>query len=489
MPTGTISGAVTDPSGAVITNAKVAIINTDTGFRRLLSSGATGDFSASALTPGHYKVEAEAQGFKKLVRDADVLAGTITTIGIQLEIGSGSESVTVGAASAQLDYESHAVEGTITREQIQELPLNGRHFLQLAGLQAGVGVSPASTSIYNNQFDVSVMGGDPSQTRITGDGIANQDQVQGGTEQNFSQEIVEEFQISTTNFDLSTGLSSSEAINIVSRTGGNEFHGGGYFFFRDHNMAAYPGLQRDPTNPDPFFARRQSGGTFSGPIMKNKLFFFGNVEHTNQMAAVNVRPSDPALAHFGGIFENPYNGTQPSVRLDYQLNQNNTLFARYSHDGNTGFGPRNGGLPSDWVSNKNWADQSMIGWTSTLRPTMVNDLRLAYTYWSNRNLDASAAQCHGCIGLGGPMINVDGAGFTIGNESDSPQGQTARHWFRGPPRHPGWDEALVLMIVRRTSTGGWRHSINGEATGASDSGLRFDARHFENGRINSILRS
>jgi len=429
VPTGTISGAVIDPSGAAVTNARVVVTSADTGFTRLMSSGESGDFSASALTAGHYRVEAEAPGFKKLVRDdVDVVAGAITKVDMQLQLGTSSESVTVAASAAQLDYESHSVEGTITREQIQALPLNGRHFLQLAGLQPGVGVSPASTSIYNNQFNVSVMGGDSSQTRITVDGITNQDQVQGGTEQNFSQEVVQEFQISTTNFDLSTGLSSSGAINIVSRTGGNDFHGGAYFFFRDHNMAAYPGLQRDPTNPDPFFARRQSGGTFSGPIIKNKLFFFANVEHTNQMSVTNVQPTSPDFAHFGTIYQNPYNGTQPSFRFDYQANQNNTLFARYSHDGNTGFGPRGSGMPSNWVSNRNWADQSMLGWTWMVRPTMVNDLRVAYTYWSNRNLDASAEQCPGCIGLGGPQISVDGAGFTIGNQPDSPQGQNARHY-------------------------------------------------------------
>ena len=429
VPTGTVSGAVTDPSGAMVPNAKLHVVSSETGFKRTISSGASGDFSASALTAGRYLVDVEAAGFKKLVREVEVVAGAITTLDMRLELGSSAESVTVQGSQAQLDYESHAVEGTITREQIQALPLNGRHFLQLAGLQPGVGVSPESSSVYNNQFSVSVMGGDPSQTRITIDGVDNQDQVQGGTQQNFSQEVVQEFQISTTNFDLSTGLTASGSINIVSRTGGNDFHGGAYLFFRDHNMAAYPGLTRDTTNPDPFFARRQSGATVSGPIFRNKLFFFANVEHTNQMSVANIQPSSPDFAHFGVIAQNPYNGTQPSFRFDDQLSQNNTLFVRYSHDGNTGFGPRGGGLPSNWVSNKNWADQSMIGWTSTLRPSMVNDLRLAYTYWSNRNLDASAKNCPGCIGLGGPQISVDGAGFTIGNESDSPQGQTSRHYI------------------------------------------------------------
>jgi hypothetical protein len=429
VPTGTISGNVTDPSGAAVPDAKIHVVSANTVFKRTLSSGGSGDFSVSALTAGHYTIDVEAQGFKKLVQDVDVTAGAIAKADLQLQLGSSTESVTVQASAAQLDYESHSVEGTITREQIQALPLNGRHFLQLAGLQPGVGVSPESSSVYNNQFSVSVMGGDPSQTRITIDGVANQDQVQGGTEQNFSQEVVQEFQISTTNFDLSTGLTASGSINIVSRTGGNDFHGGGYFFFRDHNMAAYPGLQRDPTNPDPFFVRRQLGGTLSGPIIKNKLFFFANVEHTNQTSVADIQPTSPDFAHFGVIAPNPYNGTQPSFRFDYQLNQSNTLFARYSHDGNSGFGPRGSGMPSNWVSNTNWADQSMIGWTSTPRPTLVNDLRLAYTYWSNRNLNASQKNCPNCLGLAGPQISVDGANFTIGNQPDSPQGQTSRHYI------------------------------------------------------------
>ncbi|MBI4893554.1 MAG: TonB-dependent receptor, partial [Acidobacteria bacterium] len=429
VPTGVISGTVIDPTGAVISGAKVLVSNSETGLRRDLATGSAGVYSTSALAAGRYHIEVAAPGFKKLVQDATVLAGAVSTVDFQLQLGNASESVTVEASAAQLTYESHAVEGTITRDQIQSLPLNGRHFLQLAGLQPGVNVSPASLSVYNNQFNVSIMGGDDSQTRITVDGVNNQDQVQGGTQQNFSQEVVQEFQISTTNLDLSTGLSASGAINIVSRTGTNDFHGGGYFFYRDHNTAAYPGLQRDPLNPDPFFVRRQIGGTISGPIVKNKLFFFANAEHTNQTSVANVQPTSPDFAHFGIIYQNPYNGTQPSFRFDYQLNQSNTLFARYSHDGNKGFGPRGGGMPSNWVANKNWADQSMLGWTNTLSPNMVNDLRVAYTFWSNRNLNASSDLCPDCLGLGMAQISVDGAGFTVGNQSDSPQGQLSRHYI------------------------------------------------------------
>src|SRR3974390_2229217 len=123
VPTGTISGAVLDPTGAMVLNAKVLVVNAETGFKRSLSSGASGDFSVSALAAGRYKVEAEAQGFKKLIRQVDVAAGDITRVDMPLQLGSSTESVTVDATAAQLDYESHAVTGTITREQIQELPL------------------------------------------------------------------------------------------------------------------------------------------------------------------------------------------------------------------------------------------------------------------------------------------------------------------------------------------------------------------------------
>ena len=100
---------------------------------------------------------------------------------------------------------------------------------------------------YNRAFDVSVLGNDPDRTRITVDGARINDPVDGGTQQNFSQEIVQEFQISSANFDLSTGLTASGAINVVTRSGSNQFHGEGFFYFRDHNMSAYPALQRDPS--------------------------------------------------------------------------------------------------------------------------------------------------------------------------------------------------------------------------------------------------
>ena len=201
---------------------------------------------------------------------------------------------------------------------------------------------------------------------------------------NFSQEVVQEFQLSSVNFDLSTPIAVGGAINIVTRSGTNDFHGGGLFFYRDHNMAAYPNLVRDPNNPSPFFARRNPGGTLSGPIIKDKLFFFFNYEYINQVQAVSINGGTGAFSPLTNTYNSPYTQHEISQKFDYRLNSKNTLFVRYSHDGNQGFAQSlEFGDPSNWAHNKNWADQSIMGLTTVLTPALVNDFRFQYNYWNN----------------------------------------------------------------------------------------------------------
>ncbi len=456
-PTGGISGTITDQSGAVIPNATITVTNPDTGLMRNLSSGAVGIYTAASLPAGNYRVKVEAAGFKTRERMATVITGSTTLVDFQMEVGAPTEVVTVSEAAPLVSTEAHKVDGVVSRQQIQNLPLNGRNFLQLAFLEPGVTVSAASLSQYNAQFSVSILGASSSRTRITVDGTNVNNPIEGGSQQNFSQDVIQEFQVSMLNFDLSTGITGSGAINIVTRSGSNDFHGSGYFYFRDHNMAAYPGLRRDPFNPDPFFARRQSGFHLGGPIQKDRLFFFTNLEHTNQLAVISSQPLAPEFAKFGGIFPNPYIGNQVSAKFDYRISNRHSGFVRYSHDGNHAIGPRTNSqinpLPSNWVKNSNWADQSVGSLTSAFRSTLVNEARFAYTYWHNRNFFPSTSDCPNCIGLGYPQIDVFGAGFTIGNTTNAPQGRDLRHyitsdnmtWQRGAHgiRFGGeWDHAV-----------------------------------------------
>jgi len=244
-PTGTILGTVTDNTGAVIPNATITITNKATNVPRTTLTNAEGIYSAPALPPGEYEVRAEGQGFRTLLRAATVITGGNTTVDMSMTLGEARQVVTVEAAPAQVNYESNTVQGVIERQTIQDLPLNGRSALQLASLQPGVSIQPGSTSQFNAIVNISVFGDNAGATAGSGvgilmtvDGGTINDEMEGGTSMNLSQEVVQEFQLSQNTFDLSTGIGASGALNIVTRSGSNTLHGSGYFFFRDHNMAA-----------------------------------------------------------------------------------------------------------------------------------------------------------------------------------------------------------------------------------------------------------
>ena len=278
-PTGNIAGIVTDLAGARVAGARINIINRDSGLRRDLITSPEGDFSAAALPSGIYQLTVEAAGFHRLERTAVVEAGTTTTVTLTLQIGEVTAQVKVDDVAPLINYEQHQVGGFVSRTQIENLPLNGRNFLDLAKLEPGV-TNPTRTS--DNRVFVPMLGagvfGPPriGSTRVTVDGASIVASGTIGAELQVSQEAVQEFQISTVNFDLSTSLTTDGAFNIVTRSGGNNFHGGGFYFYRDHNLAAYPGLRRDLSNPDPFFQRSQFGYQLGGPIRKDRFFFFTN---------------------------------------------------------------------------------------------------------------------------------------------------------------------------------------------------------------------
>jgi hypothetical protein len=451
-PTGSINGTVIDASGAVVPNATVTVTDKATASARTLTTNAEGLYSAPSLPAGDYEIKAEVAGFKTLVRQATVVAGGAATVDMAMAVGLASEVVNVEASAAQINYESEAVQGVVARQNIQELPINGRSFLALATMEPGITTAPGTAAQFNSLLNLTTLGG-MGITRITLDGGIVNDEWEGGTGMNFSQEIVQEFQMSTVNFDPSAGIAAGGQVNVVTRSGGNDFHASGYFFFRDHNMSAYPGLKRptdptnlnvnckDPTSPtcqslqNPYFGRRNPGVWFSGPIIRNKLFFFTNYEYMNQDQVYVINEDLPSLAGLAGAPVSPYHNTLFTTRFDYQLNTKNTLFARYSHDGNLGFGPYGGTQPleSSWSSNKNWSDQSIIGLTTIVSSDIVNDARFQYHFWQNDVEVASASQCPApCPGQGLPSIvatpqaMIGSATFYGGISDNSPQPRQER---------------------------------------------------------------
>jgi hypothetical protein len=458
--TGSITGAVTDPNNEVIVNATVTATNKGTGAARKVMTKGEGNYTVQNLLPGEYEVKVEAQGFITQIQLLQVQVGNDTTANFSMTVGATSQTIEVTSSAQLVNTTDTAVGGVINREHIDNLPLNGRSFLSVALLEPGVTVTYAATSgagNVNNFFQVSVGSAPQSMTLISVDGARVNDRVTGGTSQNFSAETVQEFQIQTNNFDLSSGTVATGAINIVSRTGTNKFHGSGFFFFRDHNLAAFSALRRpteiqpngatlspfcaNPTSAacksvsDPFFVRKQYGGSFGGPIKKDKLFFFVNYERTDQVGANTITFSDPALLGFNHVAKQPFKQHLANLRLDYTLNQKHTAFLRSSVDSNNSISGQGSGLESLWIKSGNFSFQEQLGVTSVLKPTLVNDLRFSYAYFRNF-LDApSQSDCEqissgipgACFGLGGVRLNFGSAAtFLFGNSVNVPQDRHPR---------------------------------------------------------------
>src|SRR5262245_30852037 len=435
--TGSITGTVTDPNNDVVASATITVTNKATGAVRKVATRGGGTYSAENLFPGEYEVRVEAQGFITQLQSLTVEVGNTTTGNFSMTVGGANQTVEVTGAAPIINTTDTTVGGVVNRDKVENLPLNGRRCLSVAALEPGVNITYAANSGAgnpNNFFQVSVGGAPQQMTLITVDGARVNDRVTGGTSQNFSAETVQEFQISTLGFDLSSGTVSAGAINIVSRTGTNDLHGSGFFFFRDHNMAAFTAFKRpcDPTafNPlcnvsgartrleDPFFVRRQYGGTIGGPIKKDKLFFFGNYERNDQVGARAITFSDPLVFGYNHVAQQPSKGHLVGVRLDYTLNQKHTAFLRGGIDNNNGISGTN--LESTWIASDNYAYQTQMGLTSVLSPKLVNDFRFSYSYFRNRLAPPTQEQCEQiggdptyCFGLNGPLISFLG-GLQVG---------------------------------------------------------------------------
>ena len=349
-PTGTIAGSLADQAGAAVAGAAISVTNLATGQARSALTSAEGRYAVEALLPASYQVVVEVSGFKRLVRLVNVEAGTTTTVDLKLEVGEVSEVTTAVGATPLLHHDHHQVGGVVGRAQIEGLPLNGRNFLELARLEPGVTGPGRQTG--GRMFVASLGAGlnfipRVGHTRVTVDGANITTPGTAGVLFNVSQEAVQEFQIATVNFDASTSMTTNGAINIVTRSGSNDIRGAGFYFYRDHHLAAYPGLRRDPDNPDPFFRQAQFGSYAGAPLRKDHAFVFASYERSNQRGVRSVQPRSEEFEWLGDIFPSPSTGNLFSARADVRLSRNHTAFARYTHDGSRVFDGRQSAVRLD----------------------------------------------------------------------------------------------------------------------------------------------
>jgi hypothetical protein len=328
ISTGSIQGLITDPTGAVVGGAKISISNKATSHVITVKSTSAGAYTSGALTPGNYTLRVEAQGFKTSEAAVTVEVGVTASGNIKLQVGEATQTVEVQASQITVNTQQATVQGVLNAEQIENLPINGRNFLDLAQLEPGVQIQDGGNfDPTKNGFSSISFGGRFGRTaRIEVDGLDISDETVGTTTQNVPASDIQEFQIQQSSLDLSTELTSSGSVNVTTKSGTNHYHGGGFYGFRDQRFDAnMPGGTDDP------FQRNQFGANFGGPILKDKLFFFLDAERTKQ-DQINPVLSSGSFAGITGNYNSPVRELEGVGRLDWQINDRYKFFYRFSYD-------------------------------------------------------------------------------------------------------------------------------------------------------------
>ena len=327
--TAEIRGRVMDQSGAALPGAAVVVRNQASGVFRQGVTTADGTYFLTGVTPGVYEITVELAGFTRYARrDVRLEVGKTATVDASLQMGGLSEELTVSAEAPIVDITSKEVGGNITSQELVSLPSVNRNFVGFIGLLPGV-VPSISTESFGSD-SVSVNGQDARNNNYLVDGANNNDDVIGqraGTQARTPIESIQEFQVLTGQYDAEFGRTTGAIINAVTKQGGNDFHGSAFYFLQDASYTAkdYFVEKNDLAKPDTRF--QQLGGTLGGPIIQNRLHFFGSVERVmnDRASTINI----PARPEFNASPTNEDRVWNWIVRLDHQISASHSWNVRW----------------------------------------------------------------------------------------------------------------------------------------------------------------
>ena len=383
--TGSIVGIVSDPTGAVVPGARVTVTNLGTGRRIDLTTNSAGAFNSGALVPGNYQTKVTARGFNAVETRVVVQVGNTATVNVKLQIGQENQVVEVQSSAVAVNTEQPIVQGVLNAEQIENLPVNGRNFLDLAQLEPGVQIQdgqdfdPTKAGFSSISF-----GGRFGRTaRIEVDGVDVSDETVGTTTMDIPASGIEEFQLSQSSLDLSNELTSSGAVNVTTRSGTNNIHGEAFGLFRDNAFAA--ALPTPVGLPAPDFQRSQYGGRVGGPIKKDKFFYFLDGERTIQHEQAPVLVDAP-FEGYSGFFTSPFHEADLLAKADYQLTQSAHAFYRFSYFSNSLLA--NGGYGFSVYQNKDITRTNLVG-VDFNSGSFTHTFRFQYLKFSNQIVDAT----------------------------------------------------------------------------------------------------
>ena len=400
--TGNIEGQVLDPQGAVVPDASVTATSQQTGLQKEAVVDEDGNYRVILLPPGTYTVRASGQGFAPTeLRDVTVNVGGKTALDINLTVGGTSESITVSDEAPVVETTRTSVSSTINQRAIENLPVNGRNYLDFATLTPGVIRDPT------RQGDLSVGGQKGTLNSLQVDGTDNNNTFFGqalgrtGTRPpyQFSEESVQEFQVNQNGFSAEFGRSGGAVINVVTKSGTNEFHGGAFEYFRDESLnanasnvkSAFTPTGQPRPNIRPKLQINQFGGRIGGPIKKDRAFFFFTYDGQRSDQPNILEADNTFLIPNTGLGAdllsklNPYevsrNQDVVMAKTDISLNQSNQLSVRFNHQNFTGVNNENGGpLSVEEHSGDSIAKTTTLSGTlaSTFSPQLVNEFRFQF---------------------------------------------------------------------------------------------------------------
>jgi len=398
--TGSLAGRVLDKTQAVINGAVVRLSSTGSGLQRETRSADEGLFQFEQIPAGTYEVSVEMPGFAKVsVHAVDVAVGKATNVNVTMEPGKLTDVITVEGQSMPLvDVTKTDVSLAVTPEMVQEMPLNGRDFANLAFLAPGAKPVNSYDPTKNRIAVFGINGSAGRNVNVTVNGIDNKDNTVGGPVMQLPLEAVQEFNISTQRFSAANGRSEGAAVNVITKSGTNTPHGSLYLYERDTALTANDYFSKQSGSDTPPISRQQYGGSVGAPIKKDSTFVFFALERAREETSLGVTGTaqkelgiaataipgsiKPTVA---SIIPTPYRDQRYTGRLDQRINANNNFFVTYNSQGNRGLNDQSG-QTNDLTAGNFTTNQLILAnatWTSVLRPNIVNSLTFGHQYWNN----------------------------------------------------------------------------------------------------------
>ncbi|HEX7419915.1 MAG TPA: TonB-dependent receptor [Thermoanaerobaculia bacterium] len=414
---GSLSGHVTDASGAALPGVTLTATNDATGSNRSVVTEPDGSYKFLSLPPGVYTVLTDLSGFGTVTtKRVEIQVATERTINMTLKPAAVSEQITVTAESP-LVATSPSVGTVVSQRELENLPLNGRQFANLGSLAPGTTLSVNSDPTKPGQLTIALNGGSGRNVNFLIDGGDNTDDTIGGALQNFNIEAVQEFKIQTMQYKAEFGRSSGGVLSVVTKTGTNDFMGSAYDFYRSKALNSLSQSEIDNGNEKQPYRRDQYGFSLGGPIVKDKAHFFGTYEKTKRTTTYTVQT--PLLPNFNGQSVTlPFQDELGTVKASVDATPKQYLQVRYGYQKNSdkyGAGPLTAPTALGTTTNKYWS--ALAGDTWQIANDKLNDFVFQRTDF--KNLIAADSQ--------DPYIYFP-SGANSGQSPNTPQSTIQKKW-------------------------------------------------------------